>query len=239
MFRRARLWHPAATAALCWPLGTALGLATEPLWQSGGLAGYLLVPLAVLVVYSVAVWRWPWPSTGFQVMTGSFTTTPRWPNGGMFIVGGYLAAPHLAAIPSGSGTADLVIPLALAASWSLGISLIPALRPRLILTPAGLDGRGLGFPSASWDAITDAELVEAGPRVGRGVRLTLVGPNGRERTETIPRGFAVGYPFLAAAIRHYIDHPEHRTAIGTEAERQRLRSVVGAEPEPDGEPSHV
>ncbi|WP_212839972.1 hypothetical protein [Catellatospora sp. IY07-71] len=212
-------------------------MATEPLWQSGGLAGYLLVPLTVLAVYSVAVWRWPWPSAGFQVVAGSFTTTPRWPNGGMFIAGGYLAAPHLAAIPSGSGAADLVANLAGAASMSLVISIIPALRPRLILTPAGLEGRGLGFPSASWDGITGAELVEAGPRVGRGVRLTLVGPTRRERTETIPRGFAVDYTFLTAAIRHYIDHPEHRTAIGTEAERQRLRSVVGADTERDSEPS--
>jgi hypothetical protein len=28
--------------------------------------------------------------------------------------------------------------------------------------------------------------------------------------------------FLAAAIQHYVDHPEHRAAIGTPAEYRRL-----------------
>lgn len=36
--------------------------------------------------------------------------------------------------------------------------------------------------------------------------------------------------FLANAIRHYVDHPQHRAAIGEPAEYQRLRHVVASTP---------
>ncbi|GHJ47702.1 hypothetical protein Cs7R123_50440 [Catellatospora sp. TT07R-123] len=224
-----------ATAVLCWPLGIVLGLVAEPWRQSGGIAAYLLIPLAVLAAWSLAVWRWPWRPTGFQVLAGSFTATQRWPNGGMFTVGGYLAAPHLAALSSSSSMADAVGTLADIPVMSVFMLIIPFLQPRLVLTPAGLECPGLGFIRTSWDGITSAEFVKTGPRAARGVRLTLVGPNRRERAETIPRGFAVDYMFLTAAIRHYLDHPEHRAAIGTAAESQRLKSIAGAPPEHDGE----
>ncbi|GAA1653032.1 hypothetical protein GCM10009679_67870 [Saccharothrix algeriensis] len=81
----------------------------------------------------------------------------------------------------------------------------------------------------SWDGIVGASLVVDWPRAGRGVQLTLIGPNGRQRIEMIPRGFDLDYPFLTEAIRHYIAHPEHRAAIGTDAELVRLISAVTAD----------
>ncbi|MER7005442.1 hypothetical protein ABT297_20680 [Dactylosporangium sp. NPDC000555] len=37
--------------------------------------------------------------------------------------------------------------------------------------------------------------------------------------------FYVDYVFFATVVRHYAEHPEHRTAIGTQRERERLESA--------------
>ncbi len=41
------------------------------------------------------------------------------------------------------------------------------------------------------------------------------------------RDLDVAPPFLAAAIGHYVRHPEHRAAIGTPEEHDRLRRALG------------
>jgi hypothetical protein len=46
-------------------------------------------------------------------------------------------------------------------------------------------------------------------------------------SEDLPAGWLhVDPAFLAAAVRHYVEHPEHRAAIGTAEELTRLRSAV-------------
>ena len=47
-------------------------------------------------------------------------------------------------------------------------------------------------------------------------------------TASIPVGWLyVDAAFLAAVIRHYVDHPENRDAIGTAQEHSRLQAVCG------------
>ncbi|WP_212843852.1 hypothetical protein [Catellatospora sp. IY07-71] len=215
------------TAAACWLLGAALFAVAEPLWQAAGFFVFLLVPLtAVLIYWLVAERMRARRPAGFSVTADSFTNRPWRPIAAMFLTSGHLAGPKLIALLAASGPLDAVLSLFEAAMLSMLWVIGAVVAPRLVLSPAGLDCRGVGFPAASWDGIVDAELVVDGPRASRGVRLTLIGPYGRKRTETIPRGFDLDYPFLTAAIRHYIAHPEHRAAIGTDAELLRLISVT-------------
>ncbi|MCW3843506.1 hypothetical protein ONA70_25715, partial [Micromonospora yasonensis] len=48
----------------------------------------------------------------------------------------------------------------------------------------------------------------------------------RRRVDRIPVGRVHPW-FLTDVIRHYVAHPEHRAAIGTEEERRRLLGVLG------------
>ncbi|MEU3454177.1 hypothetical protein ABZ671_11305 [Micromonospora sp. NPDC006766] len=56
-------------------------------------------------------------------------------------------------------------------------------------------------------------------------RPELVRRRGRVAKETLPTD-NIDAQFLADAIRYYVLHPEHRTAIGTEAEYRRLRDAL-------------
>ena len=47
---------------------------------------------------------------------------------------------------------------------------------------------------------------------------------GRYRYESLPVGRVdVDPTFLTSVIRHYVEHPEHRAAIGTDTELARLQ----------------
>ncbi|WP_329108809.1 hypothetical protein OG792_09245 [Micromonospora sp. NBC_01699] len=46
--------------------------------------------------------------------------------------------------------------------------------------------------------------------------------------------YAVAPELLTGAIRHYLDHPEHRAAIGTDEEYVRLHVLLHREPDPVG-----
>ncbi|MGK5445676.1 hypothetical protein ACSNN7_28170 [Micromonospora sp. URMC 105] len=103
-------------------------------------------------------------------------------------------------------------------------------RPRLILDESGMTLRGVGKGrTVRWD-----RLLPGGPPAPAGkVFAALVlseqptSPAGRP----VPRQLAVGplhvdRAFLAATVRHYVEHPEHRSAIGTAPELERLRAAV-------------
>ncbi|MEU4715044.1 PH domain-containing protein [Micromonospora purpureochromogenes] len=104
-------------------------------------------------------------------------------------------------------------------------------RPRLTLDEAGITVRGLVRRRiVRWD-----RLLPGGPPAPAGkAAATLVlsqqpsTPAGRP----VPRSLAVGRAhvdavFLAGSVRHYVEHPERRAAIGAAPELNRLRAVVG------------
>ncbi|MET8084598.1 hypothetical protein [Micromonospora sp. NPDC005237] len=103
-------------------------------------------------------------------------------------------------------------------------------RPLLALDRDGITVRGIIRRTfLPWD-----RLLAGGPKPpARGAaNLSLM------RLPATPGGRApVGYPlpiarlhvdptFLAHTIRHYVEHPEHRPAIGTADERERLRAAL-------------
>lgn len=224
------LRKPVATVAACWLLGVALYAATEPLWLAAGFVVFLLTPLAAVAVYGAAGARLrSHRLAGFTVTAGAFTNRPWRPVAAMSLAAGHLAGPGLVTLPSASGPLDVVLSLMSAPVLGFGLIIGATVAPTLVLSPAGLECRGVGWPATSWDGVGGAEHVTDGPRASRGVRLTLLGPYGRQRTEVIPRGFDLDYSFLTATIRYYLAHPEHRTAIGTDAELVRLVSAVAAD----------
>ncbi|MEU7999577.1 hypothetical protein AB0B66_00165 [Catellatospora sp. NPDC049111] len=106
--------------------------------------------------------------------------------------------------------------------------------PAVTLTPAGIEFRNMWRTGrVTWaeqaaDALgtTATRLVLAVPRAG-----------GQPRQLRIAKNFVhVAETFLTRASRHYAEHPEHRAAIGTEAELARLRAAlsVGGPADPSG-----
>jgi hypothetical protein len=99
----------------------------------------------------------------------------------------------------------MIVPLAyLLAAFALAYLWLP-ITP-VTLTPAGVRLRSSSRSRLTpWDDVLDP--------TGRTERLRLA-----LRTHHVDR-------FLAAVIRHYAEHPEHRADIGTRSELDRLRSL--------------
>ncbi|MBQ0895868.1 PH domain-containing protein [Micromonospora sp. U56] len=104
-------------------------------------------------------------------------------------------------------------------------------RPRLTLDEAGITVRGLvRGRTVRWD-----RLLPGGPPAPAGKAFaTLVlseqpsTPAGRPVSRSLAVGTAyVDAVFLAGSVRHYVEHPERRSAIGTAPELDRLRAIVG------------
>ncbi|MFI2650651.1 hypothetical protein [Micromonospora fulviviridis] len=84
----------------------------------------------------------------------------------------------------------------------------------------------LGSLTVPWEALPAAQVP---PRADRPSRLRmafakplLVRRRGIPWSRNALRTDNVDAGFLAAAIRHYVCHPEHRAAIGSQAEYRRL-----------------
>lgn len=102
--------------------------------------------------------------------------------------------------------------------------------PRVELRPGGLLVRTLRTHNVRWDA-----LLASGPPapVERPRQISLLVRRqppeyGAYVVRILHRWLAVDAAFLAGAIRHYIDHPEHRADIGTPAELDRLCAALEA-----------
>ncbi|MEV1286350.1 hypothetical protein [Micromonospora sp. NPDC049679] len=94
------------------------------------------------------------------------------------------------------------------------------------LRPDGLRDRDvLGSFPVPWDALPVAHPPTHNNKTTlrlRYARPELVRRRGLSLSRSLLRADNIDARFLAAAIRHYVTHPEHRTAIGTEAEYHRL-----------------
>jgi len=126
-------------------------------------------------------------------------------------------------------TAVVVLPLAVLA-WSMATS-------GVALTPEGVVWRALWYGrTIPWEALSPGgplrpgsnevhmRLVFTRPELVRRRGLRLLDRPDRLTTQTEVHPW-----LLADAIRWYVEHPEHRAAIGTEAEHARLVSAVGAD----------
>ncbi|WP_091656299.1 PH domain-containing protein [Micromonospora auratinigra] len=109
--------------------------------------------------------------------------------------------------------------------------------PRIDLTPAGVEIRDLfGRRSVPWAALTPGRPTP--PRSGTVLRLRVARPElvrrrglvfGRAGSPLVTLGWLAAHPgFLADALRHYVDHPAERAAIGTPAGDDALRRALGA-----------
>ncbi|MET7709318.1 hypothetical protein [Micromonospora sp. NPDC005413] len=102
-------------------------------------------------------------------------------------------------------------------------------RPRLTLNRDGITKQGrIRRTFLRWD-----RLLPGGPPAPRrsGANLTLMRqpatPGGPPVPSPLPTGpLHVDPTFLADTIRHYVEHPEHRSAIGTQHELDRLRTAL-------------
>ncbi|MEV4413507.1 hypothetical protein [Catellatospora sp. NPDC049609] len=185
----------------------------------GLLSGYLLVLTPAVLGLTAALRRLTAPAVGFRALPGRFQTQAAPGLYSIVVLVGYLAAPGLL---SGDPWALVVVaPL-------VGFAFLP----RFMLTPAGLDLRPFGLPAVPWAQLAAVEVLPGGWR-GRQrlLRITQQPPAGRPRVESVPLWPARDSTFLVDAIRHYVAHPEHRAAIGAEAELRRLREALVTAPE--------
>jgi hypothetical protein len=102
--------------------------------------------------------------------------------------------------------------------------------PRVELRPGGLLVRTLRTHNVRWEA-----LLASGPPapVEKPRQISLLVRRqppeyGAYVVRILHRWLAVDAGFLAGAIRHYVDHPEHRADIGTPAEFDRLCDALEA-----------
>jgi hypothetical protein len=107
----------------------------------------------------------------------------------------------------------------------------------LELRPGGLSLPGpLGRIELPWEEVPSGRLKrhrDGDPLVLRVRRRS--GSLFRRRRVTVHFDrYAVAPALLTGAIRHYLDHPEHRAAIGTDEEYVRLHVLLYPEPEPAG-----
>ncbi|MFI6237282.1 hypothetical protein ACIBD9_27275 [Micromonospora sp. NPDC050784] len=88
----------------------------------------------------------------------------------------------------------------------------------------------LGSRTVPWEALQVPQIPSAAdPRLWLGMRITqpqLVRRRGIPQSRGATRRDTVDAGFLAAVIGHYIAHPEHRAAIGGQAEYERLLAAL-------------
>ena len=162
-----------------------------------------------------------WLAVTLMWIGAGLVMTERVPNGDAMRVA------HLpAAIPASLTAVTLAVGLA--------AGVLFANRPCVIMAPAGLTIRRLRQRSEiNWD-----ELAPGGPLppTGRGTKqMTLYRkpprPGTVPRAEKIPISWLQVSPgFLAVVIRHYAEQPAQRSGIGTQAELDRLHTIVAAQP---------
>ncbi|MBV1848646.1 hypothetical protein [Catellatospora tritici] len=227
--------RPLAASVVCAGFGVATRAPAAALHLTGWPGSVALVTATVLLVL-LAVGPHRHTAAEFLVRSGTFRT-PRSP---LLVVTmipiGYLFGQGLLKLlgsppPADLGQVTLEITHAMAPFliFTLVIGVAMLFQPRLELTQTHLRVHGLGFPDIPWSDLAAVAQNPAFPRRERGLRVTIArpggrtaSPNGSQREELIPTGMPIDYAFLAAALSHYAGHPEHRAAIGTLAEHDRL-----------------
>ncbi|MFG3297652.1 hypothetical protein [Micromonospora chersina] len=190
----------------------------------------LFLALAVLVLSVIVMGIRPASFVVLPQVPAFATPAPAWK---VFFALGFLG-PASASVGAmvRSARAGMVstLDVVLTFSWLalVALLLVEAWRGHEVqLRPDGIRHRWiLGSLTVPWKALAAAQVPPAADRPWR-LRMTFAEPL-LVRRRRIPwsrnalRTDSVDARFLAAAIRHYVGHPEHRAAIGSQAEYGRL-----------------
>ncbi|MET7423898.1 hypothetical protein [Dactylosporangium sp. NPDC005555] len=112
----------------------------------------------------------------------------------------------------------------------IGLAAVPLLRgPRIVVSPEGLTIRAGGRRRVRWDDLVRVPqrplpLTVRSPKLALSIRRP-----GRHEPGwlLVPlEMLAVEPVFLGSVVEHYVEHPDRRAAIGTEAEYARLTGVT-------------
>ncbi|NYF54438.1 PH domain-containing protein [Micromonospora purpureochromogenes] len=253
--RTARLLAlPFALAAIALRLGIEFWL--KPLtWRMGidavsllvfvaGTAGSILLPVAGYRLFTRAVRRRPatfrvepagrrFTAPTAPAWAGPWSIIVAWLAGGLLLTERVPGEDRVRFFETGAALVWNVLAV-VAVLVFVALALLDG-RPRLTLDEAGITVRGLvRRRTVRWDRL----LPGGPPAPARKAAATLVlseqpsTPAGRP----VPRSLAVGRAhvdvvFLAGSVRHYVAHPERRSAIGTAPELASLRATVSGTPD--------
>ncbi|NUO58567.1 MAG: hypothetical protein HOV71_12065 [Hamadaea sp.] len=232
-------WQP-----VTWRVGDSAGLRFAAVYALYGL-GMVVALLVPFGGYLVLVWRQRRPPTTFSLRDGRFVVRSSpflfgvWSILLFYFAGGmiptervpneYAMRPYTDPLPMFLVAATLV-----AAMIAVGVALPFLSRPRVELAVAGvLIQRFRSQSVLAWTLLAPGGPV---PPARRSHQIWLfVAGQVRYTRYAIPLSVDVEPTFLANAIRHYVDHPAERAAIGTEAELDRLRAALAAAQPPAGQ----
>ncbi|MEH1059043.1 PH domain-containing protein [Micromonospora sp. CPCC 206171] len=211
---------------------------------AAGTAGSVLVPVAGYLLLTRAVRRRP---ATFQVdpagprftapaapaWAGPWSILTSWLAGGLLITERVPGEDRVRFFESGEALVWNVLAV-LAVLLVVGLVLSDE-RPRLTLDEAGITVRGL----VRGRTLRWGRLLVGGPPgpAGKGrAELVLAERPATPDRPPVPRSLRIGpvhvdRDFLAGSVRHYVAHPERRSAIGTAAELASLRATLGATPD--------
>ncbi|MDI1459484.1 hypothetical protein QEZ54_00740 [Catellatospora sp. KI3] len=229
-----------AGAALLLRIGHAVWWAPRLRGHSMIIQALPSVGIAMLVFGVAMLLLWPYrrPPRGFTA-TGLAFVGPASPAAGTAgILAAYLAgnfSDGLADVDGGL-TADpgMWIAAGLLMTPFLAVGALLVWRgPRVVLDREGITVRRLRNRRIPW-----AALAPGGPDLPRGSERelwlsVLTGAGGHRLVPVTLNRLHVDGAFLAQTIRHYAEHPEHRAAIGTAAELDRLTAACPDSPTAD------
>ncbi|MFU8874595.1 hypothetical protein [Micromonospora sp. SL4-19] len=224
----------------------------QPLtWRMSGVSGLLALLGGLAVAVGVPAGLFALLGRGgrptqFTIRDGRFTVPPSPVYAGtqaimsMFLGGGLVAAER---VPDGDSMriAEFALPasiIGVAVFCSVALAFLLVTRPQLHLDPDGLTVRRLRRTTrVTWEHLLPGGPPPPAKRRQRWLRLYLNAPPVVGRyppSEDLPIGWLhVDPAFLAGAVRHYVEHPEDRAAIGSVDELARLRGRLASTPTVD------
>jgi hypothetical protein len=193
-----------------------------------GLLAALMIPLVLLIGASLA----QRPAVFIvRPEKPSFSTPPSFSVVAIALLFMFMASGHVGSLVVAVRSHDIPLEKAVfAILWTAGSCLVlPAAWHGLgvHLRPEGLRWRDLtGSVSVPWEAIAPGYPLRPAVRAGT-LALTydrpeLVCRRGLVLSQQLLRIDNVHAWFIADAVRHYVNHPDRRAAIGTEGEYRRL-----------------
>ncbi|MBV1848645.1 hypothetical protein [Catellatospora tritici] len=228
--------------ALCFAVLALLLRAADAVWWAPRHGRQEIIGqfLPALIIFGLAIGGYVLLIRPYRELPRTFETTgttfiaPAAPGAASTaLIFGYLAGSGVDSVLKPDGTASDH-----PAAWIFGGAVVASLLalavlslwrgPQVVLGRDGLTIRGVRTRHLPWTA-----LRRGGPGLPQAtdVQLLLItatpaGTYRRERLRLV--SLYVDGEFLARAIRHYAQHPEHRTAIGTDDELGRLTAALAA-----------
>jgi hypothetical protein len=222
------------------PLGWKLPFALSLVVYVGSFALTLIIPVVGYALLGRVLWGPP-ASLNADPGRNRFVVpvSPEY-SGSMAIVWMGLASSGVLTerVPNGDAVPvaaiDHAVPVSVAAVsvfFLVAAHFLLVNRPRVTLEPAGLTVHRLGRPDRiRWDDLAPGGPPPPAERKPKVLRLHLNSPpiwGWHYPSKDLPVGrLHIDPAFLAGTVRHYVEQPWHRPAIGTEAELDRLRSVL-------------